>query len=86
MDLSQIVIGEQEMNLVGEIAFEFGGATQRQPASFSTGGIEMIAVNQFVQNKMSLGIIAQIGKSKKFVEIVAMVVDVAGHPDLTFGG
>ena len=61
MNLGQIVVGQEEMNLAGEVAFELSRADEGDPASLSAGGVEMVAVNQFVQDEMALGMISQVG-------------------------
>ena len=40
----------------------------------------MVAVDDFLQDQVALRIVAQVGLGDEFLEIVAMVVDVAGDP------
>src|SRR5213075_1826464 len=85
-DLGEIVIGEEKMDLLGEIAFQFGGLEKHVPASLSAGGIETIAVDQLVEDEMALGIFIEGGVADDFFVIAAVVVQVAGHPQLALGG
>src|SRR4051812_25597245 len=46
----------------------------------------MIAVDQFVEHKVPLGVATQVGGSDKLIEVSSVVVEVAGHPKLALGG
>src|SRR4051812_21508760 len=46
MNLSEIVVGEQKVNLRREIALQFGRARERVPTVFSAVRVEVISVNQ----------------------------------------
>ena len=82
----EVVIGEEEVNLIGEVALQFRGAIQGLPTVFAAFGVEVVAVNQFVQNEMAMGIAAEFDCFHELIEIAAMIMNVAGHPDFAFGG
>ena len=86
VDLGEVVIGEEEMDLAGEIAFQFGGLEKHVPTAFSAGGIEAIAVDQFVKDQMTRGIFIEGDVADEFFIIAAVIVQVAGHPQLALGG
>jgi hypothetical protein len=83
VNLSEIMIGEKEMDLAGEITFELGGGEKHLPTVFGTVGIVMIAVNHLVENEMALRVIGKVSVVNEFVEIGAMIVEITGHPDFT---
>jgi len=56
------------------------------PAPLRAGGVEAVAVDQFVKDEMPLGIFIEGGVADDFFVIAAMVVQVAGHPQLALGG
>jgi hypothetical protein len=86
MDLGKVVVGQEEMDLVRMIAFQLRGEEEGVPADIGAVGVEMIAVDQLVQDQVAVGVTVEIGGGDELVEVAAMVVDVAGHPDLAFGG
>ncbi len=86
VNLGEIVVGEDEVDLLGEIAFELGGFVEGFPGAFGAGGVEVIAVDEFLKDQVALGIGAEVCGGKELAEVGAVVVDVAGNPDFTLGG
>lgn len=80
-DLCEIVIGEQEVDLVAEVAFESGGEVEAFPAVFRAVGVVVVAVDDFVEDEVPVGIVGQIGGLDELGDVGAMVVQVACHPD-----
>ena len=70
----------------GNEHFEFGCLVKRLPTVVRAVVVVMIAVDQFVENQMTVGIVGQVGGAEQLGEIGAVVVEVAGHPDFAGGG
>ena len=86
VDLREVVVGEEEVDLVGEVALQFRGLVEHLPGAFAALLVEVIAVDQLLQDEVPLRVVAQVGGGDESCEIVAMVVDVAGDPDLALAG
>ena len=64
MNLRQIMVRQEKMNLVGEIAFELGGLIEHAPAVFGAGVVIVIAVDEFMKDNVPLRIVCQVGRYK----------------------
>jgi hypothetical protein len=80
VDLGQVMVGQQEMHLVGEVALELGGLVKHQPGVLRPAGVEVIAVDQLVEDEVALRVAAEVRGADELLEVRAVVVDVAGHP------
>ena len=85
MNLGEVMIGQEEMHLIGELCFEFGGAVENLPTVLSAVGVEMFAVDQFLENNMPLRVVGQISGANQLIKVPAMIVDIAGDPDFAAG-
>jgi hypothetical protein len=68
------------------IALELSGAVEALPASVGVVFIKVIAVDQLMQDEMPLRVIPQIGGADELVEVGAVIVEIAAHPDFTLVG
>ncbi len=85
VDLGEVVVGQEKMNLAGEIALQLGGLEEHVPASLRAGGVEAVAVNEFMEDEVAVGIFVEGGVADDFFVVAAVVVKVAGHPQLALG-
>ena len=84
VNLRQIMIRQEEMNLIRKLDFQLRRPVKHPPTVLRAVCVEVISMDQLVQHQVSLRMICQIGSGDELVEVVAMIVDVAGHPDLAF--
>src|SRR5207247_11146671 len=80
VNLRQIVIRQQEVNLIGEVALQFGGLIQRLPTVLGAFDVVVIAMDQLVQDQVPVGVTIEMGGGDELGKIGAVIVDVAGHP------
>ena len=65
-----------------QFTFQFSGAIEGLPTAISAIGVIAVAVDQFVQDQVALGVVGQVGRLNHFVQIAPVIVQVAGHVDL----
>ena len=54
VDLRQVVVGQQEMDLVGVVAFQLGGLVEHVPTALGAIGVEVVAVDELVEDEVAL--------------------------------
>jgi hypothetical protein len=72
------------VDLLGEVALQFGGAEQGNPGLFGAAGVVVVAVDELVEDQVPPRVIAEVGSADEFVEVAAVVVEVPSHPELAF--
>ncbi len=76
--LSQLVVGHQGMDLAGVVRDQPGG-TRQHPVTQVHAVDEHLAVDDLVENHVMVARRAQVGKPDDFLEVLGVVMQVAGR-------
>ena len=85
VDLGEVVVGEEEVHLGGEVALEVGRPDEHLPTVFGAVLVEVLAMDHFMEHDVPLRVVGQVGGDDELFEVPPVVVQVAGHPDFALG-